>query len=383
IDYTFLSDFFVIYRMFMSPVQLAKLLILRFRWGMLSESDERCLVRMRTFIVLRHWISEFYNIDFVTSRPLRVIVITFINELSHNPTIRASVRDLRIVKTLKKLVKKHDSDYKLAKDLHASSGCSLSLTDWLWQQEIIREYEPLSNAVLHRENSQSKEKRFKSFILNYKSEVIAQQFALIEQTALRCIKWTELLDDNWKSNQDGSRKSASGQFDATNETGFTLNGDDGNEWIGGIKSMIDRFNLTCQWIATEICSTKNFDERVKVIEKLIRIALKCHHLHNYSTCTAIILGLQNPQVDRLKKTWNKVSAFEKKAFKDLIGFISPCKNFSGLREAMKTVCENAGGLGGAGGSGESSNGSTDDGKGVPFVGVYLFVMNYSLYLAFH
>lgn len=47
IDYTFMTDFFLTYRTFISPTQLCKLLILRFRWGLESDEEERRIVRIR------------------------------------------------------------------------------------------------------------------------------------------------------------------------------------------------------------------------------------------------------------------------------------------------------------------------------------------------
>lgn len=47
IDNDFLMDFFLTFREFITPIKLCKLLILRFRWALLEENDERSLVRIR------------------------------------------------------------------------------------------------------------------------------------------------------------------------------------------------------------------------------------------------------------------------------------------------------------------------------------------------
>lgn len=47
LDYTFMTDFFLTYRTFISPTQLCKLLILRFRWGLENDEDARRVVRIR------------------------------------------------------------------------------------------------------------------------------------------------------------------------------------------------------------------------------------------------------------------------------------------------------------------------------------------------
>ena len=47
LDSEFLMDFFLTYRQFLSPIRLCKLLILRFRWALMEDTDERRLVRIR------------------------------------------------------------------------------------------------------------------------------------------------------------------------------------------------------------------------------------------------------------------------------------------------------------------------------------------------
>ncbi|KAG0269886.1 hypothetical protein DFQ27_001730 [Actinomortierella ambigua] len=102
IDYTFLTDFFLIYRLFIAPVALLKLLILRFHWALLDDTPERQIVRIRTFVTLRHWLLNYFGHDFMTSKELRSTLTTYLNSLPDHPRIAASPRDQRIVKELKK-----------------------------------------------------------------------------------------------------------------------------------------------------------------------------------------------------------------------------------------------------------------------------------------
>ncbi|KNE63458.1 hypothetical protein AMAG_08583 [Allomyces macrogynus ATCC 38327] len=73
IDYDFLSDFFIVYRMFMDPLHLAKLLVLRVRASVPfpADSDARRVSRFRTFVVLRHWFQNYYEYDFADNKALR------------------------------------------------------------------------------------------------------------------------------------------------------------------------------------------------------------------------------------------------------------------------------------------------------------------------
>ncbi|KAI9314588.1 hypothetical protein BX666DRAFT_1968375 [Dichotomocladium elegans] len=106
LDYTFMTDFFLTYRTFISPTQLCKLLILRFQWALANDEDERRVVRIRTFVVMRHWLLNYFLHDFVHSRDLRLLLTSFLNSLAQDPIVRQSARDQRIVKGLKKVVRR-------------------------------------------------------------------------------------------------------------------------------------------------------------------------------------------------------------------------------------------------------------------------------------
>ncbi|KAI9217607.1 ras guanine nucleotide exchange factor domain-containing protein [Blastocladiella britannica] len=454
LDYKFLTDFFLVYRCFMSPVQLGMLLILRFRWAMMKpDSEDHALVRFRTFIVLRHWISEYYVQDFAASRALRyLMIVSFINVIAEDPQVRANARDYRLVKTLKRLLRTEDQAYKHYKTMYTESGGDPRVPDalasWVYQVSVEKHFEPVYFPILSYVNAQSgglaragsamasnprdsgvdptgsaasslrdrdsaisaggrpvsnattalassERKRHsrngsesfvsgffdavsdrrlsgggssaasspmvaavaspgvspsvvgapastmvanvpsalvalmstsKSFLLAYKLDVIAEQFLLIEEMMLLSIPWPALI----------SHSTMSGHSSAPGSP---------------VQAMIDRFNATCQWVATEVCSQRSMDDRVKVIEKLIRLAVRSQILGNYSTVNAVTLGLQNPLVERLKKTWSKVSNVEKKQLRELITLTAPLKNWSALRAAQA--------------------GELERGSGIPFTGIVL------------
>ncbi|KAI9301075.1 hypothetical protein BJ944DRAFT_272024, partial [Cunninghamella echinulata] len=104
--YEFMTDFFLTYRSFISPTQLCKLIILRFRWALENDDAERRIVRIRTFVVMRHWLLNYFVHDFIPSRDLRVVLTTFLNVLPSHPLVKSSPRDQRIVKGLKRVVRR-------------------------------------------------------------------------------------------------------------------------------------------------------------------------------------------------------------------------------------------------------------------------------------
>ncbi|KAK9765762.1 Guanine nucleotide exchange factor lte1 [Basidiobolus ranarum] len=191
------------------------------------------------------------------------------------------------------------------------------------------------------------------FILKYRSEILAQNFTLIERDILNGVVWEELI--KWSKNA-GQKKS-----------------------ILGIQNLIERFNQTCQWVVSEIVATRDISMRAKVIEKFIRIALKCYQHRNFATVTQLTLGLQNPVVDRLHKTWSRVGLYELRLLADLERFTQPFKNWKHIREAMHVISEDWGGDGG----GEESvfpsetPPSTAIGGCIPFLGLFLSDLVYN------
>ncbi|EFP83051.2 uncharacterized protein PGTG_10019 [Puccinia graminis f. sp. tritici CRL 75-36-700-3] len=222
----------------------------------------------------------------------------------------------------------------------------------------------------------------RSFLLDCRTEILAQQFCLIERDLLRNITWQELLLSKWQEDrssshhhgylnggtgQRGTRKKKgvpaedsvtcwetfmkqrakekmrikgriqSNQNFATSSSNRLMDVPaqklDGTE----INALIMRFNLTCNWVASELVLTLNLDERVALLGKFIRLAFKCYRQNNFQTLTQIIHGLQTPYVERLKKTWSKLGIWESRMFRDLKEFTSHLSNFKSLRNVQDSL----------------------------------------------
>ncbi|KAK3844763.1 MAG: hypothetical protein J3R72DRAFT_67049 [Linnemannia gamsii] len=120
IDYTFLTDFFLIYRLFISPPALLRLLMARFHWALTEDTPQRMIVRVRTFVVLRHWLLNYFEYDFMGYRLLRRTLIQNLRQLNTHPIICSSVRDQRIVQELRRLFQLKRKQYS-----HAAAQLSL------------------------------------------------------------------------------------------------------------------------------------------------------------------------------------------------------------------------------------------------------------------
>ncbi|KNE67248.1 hypothetical protein AMAG_19670 [Allomyces macrogynus ATCC 38327] len=105
VDYEFLSDFFLVYRQFLDPLVLAKLLVLRLRAAVPypDDDDERRVVRLRTFVVLRHWINQYYEYDFADNKKLRRYMSKALKTMTYMPVLMSTGMDRRMIRALKHL----------------------------------------------------------------------------------------------------------------------------------------------------------------------------------------------------------------------------------------------------------------------------------------
>ncbi|KAI7888719.1 ras guanine nucleotide exchange factor domain-containing protein [Mucor mucedo] len=354
-DNDFLMDFFLTFREFITPIKLCKLLILRFRWALLEENDERSLVRIRTFVVIRHWLTHYWTFDFTVSRTLRFMLCTFLTQLQTHTVILASPRDERIIKNLRTVLKKQRKFYKdwsnpsgspSRKDSAIAISC-FHPEEETWTAKVKNSLKrnvatascsckmnnSVQNCIIHTPLISgnrlffSRHTPYKSILLKYRSEIIAQQFCIIEKTMLQKVTWDELVELRWRKR---SSKRQSFIID--------LNDTSQGENIG-VDQLIGYFNMTCQWVACEVVRSHHMETRVKVIEKLIRIALKCYHHRNYSTLMQILLGLQSPAVTRLEKTWQKIDHCQLELFNQLKEMAKPFRNWKNVRDCMTKATE--------------------------------------------
>ncbi|KAM0786187.1 hypothetical protein ACM66B_006994 [Microbotryomycetes sp. NB124-2] len=196
----------------------------------------------------------------------------------------------------------------------------------------------------------------KSFILHCRTEVLAQQFCLIERDLFRTIKWQELTSSAWKRTTESSRQVVDWEVyvkdrrrrklaAAKNKSRTQEGGDAMEEEDTAVQSMIARFNLTANWVASEIILTLNLEDRIVVLAKLIRLAFKCYCQSNFQTLTGIMAGLQLPEVERLHRTWSRLPSWEMRKFRGLQTFVSHEQQFKHLRDVTNAIIAEYGPLG--------------------------------------
>jgi GDP/GTP exchange factor required for growth at low temperature len=213
------------------------------------------------------------------------------------------------------------------KEVNYDDSSSKILLELLLSHKVTKDILRIQNAEHHA-----------SFILNYDSKTIAEQLTLIEKDALLEIDWRELVDLTWESDK----------LQPVNSWLALLVQ---NEGIQGIDLCSSRFNLTVNWIISEILLTKNQCLQKMTIQRFIHVAQNCKVLQNYSTMMQIVLALISSKVMALKETWRSIEPGDILIFKNLEKLCSPSKNFMNLRLLLNDIKPSLG--------------------CVPFIGLYL------------
>jgi hypothetical protein len=182
------------------------------------------------------------------------------------------------------------------------------------------------------------------FILAFDSDVLAEQFTLVEKDALAEIDWKDLIDMKWKNAEQTGTNTRSW-------VSFLRDTD-----ARGVEVVIARFNIMVKWAVSEIVLTQDLEERARCIIKYIHIAVHCRRYRNFATASQFTIALTSPEVSRLSRTWDLVPAKDVQSLRDLEALISPTRNFYNLRKEME-------------GGGSPGAASTDVGC-IPFVGIY-------------
>lgn len=177
------------------------------------------------------------------------------------------------------------------------------------------------------------------FILAFDSEILAQQFTLIEKDALHEIDWKELINMRWKKTENNDQRSW---------VDFLRSSD-----ARGVEVVIARFNIMVKWAISEIILTQDLGERARCIIKFIHIAAHCRGYRNFATMSQIAIALTTNEVSRLTQTWALVPPSDLRTLRSLETLVSPTRNFHSLRAEMEAV--------------DIDNADTGC---IPFVGVY-------------
>lgn len=162
-----------------------------------------------------------------------------------------------------------------------------------------------------------------SFILMYDSLSIAQQMTLIEREILAEVDWNELLNLNL----------AHSPPQATSWLQLLVQ----NESLSGINLAISRFNLTVDWVISEIVLTSDVKLKRNTIQRFIHVAEHCRVFQNYNTMMEIVLALGSIAVQKSSEAWRLIEPGDLITWEELRKIPSLDRNYSAIRNLLNNV----------------------------------------------
>jgi hypothetical protein len=294
----FLSTFYLTFRLFTTPMDLAKALLDRFDY--IAESPHIARpVQLRIYNVFKHWLGLHWE---SSDHEALSIIKPFAEE-----KLRKIFSDAG--KRLSELVERVTDGPPVLPQVPSIGKMPSSIT------EHISTVAPLLPSNLTRNQSDALE-NYKmggtsSTIMDFDPLDFARQLTIMEMNIFCLIMPRELLGSEW-TKEPGS---------------IAVN----------VRAMSKLSTDLSNFVTDTIIQYDDAMERASIISHWIMIAQKCLELNNYDSLVVIISSFNHCSIGRLKRTWNIVSQKRKDMLKDLQAVGQPGRNFAVLRDRLRDL----------------------------------------------
>jgi hypothetical protein len=297
-DSMFVSTFYLTFRLFVTPVELAKALVDRFDY--VEQSPHIAgPVRLRVYNGFKGWLESHWR-DLSDHEALTVIEPFARDKLGK--VLPAAGRRL-----LELAQKVSSTDGPLVPRLVSSMGKTST---------SVAQYIPADTPLPPANMSKSQMAALKNWkmggsnptILEFDPLELARQLTIKEMNIFCSIMPEELLGSEW-TKRSGSN--------AVN-----------------VRAMSTLSTDLSNLVADTILHYDDAKKRAIIIKHWIKIAHKCLELNNYDSLMAIICSLNSSTIVRLKRTWDVVSQKRKDMLKGLQAIVEPDKNYAVLRRRL-------------------------------------------------
>ncbi|XP_030649645.1 rap guanine nucleotide exchange factor-like 1 [Chanos chanos] len=104
-----------------------------------------------------------------------------------------------------------------------------------------------------------------------------------------------------------------------------------------LELILQRCSEVQHWVATEILQCQSLPKRVQLLRKFIKIAALCKQQQDLLSFLAIVLGLDNPAVSRLRLTWEGLPGKFRKQFQQFESVADPSRNHKSYRDLLASL----------------------------------------------
>lgn len=293
-DAQFVSTFYLTFRLFCTPVELAQTLIHRFEY-VVDAPHVTGPVRLRVYNVFKGWLESHWR-D-ATDRDALSLIVPFA-EVKLASVIPSAARRLL------ELAQRVSKEASLVPRLVSSMAKTPSTLSHLTPADT-----PMPAPNISRSQISSlvswKAGGASPTVLDFDPLELARQLTIKQMSVFCAILPEELLASQWMKK---------GGVDAPN-----------------VKAMSALSTDLSNLVAETILHYSEVKKRAAVIKQWIKIAHQCYELHNYDGLMAIICSLNSSTISRLRKTWDAISPKRREMLRNLQAVVDPSQNHKALR----------------------------------------------------
>jgi hypothetical protein len=298
-DSMFVSTFYLTFRMFATPLELARALVERFDY--VAESPQIAgPVRLRVYNRFKNWLESHWRN--LSDHEALTVIEPFATDKLGKVLPAAGQRLLELAQ------KVSSAESPLVPRLISSMGKTST---------SIAQYVPADTplpAVNLSKTSVSVLRNWKMggsnpTILDFDPLELARQLTMKGMNIFCSIMPEELLGSEW-TKRSGSN--------AVN-----------------VRAMSTLSTDLSNLVADTILQHDDVKKRAVIIKHWIKVAHRCLELNNYDALMAIICSLNSSTITRLKRTWEIVSLKRREMLKGLQAIVEPDKNYAVLRKRLQ------------------------------------------------
>ncbi|KAL7959012.1 ras guanine nucleotide exchange factor domain-containing protein [Trichoderma compactum] len=297
-DATFVSTFFLTFRLFCTPMQLTEALIDRFEYA--AESPQTSgPVRLRVYNAFKGWLESHWRDN--ADREALAVITPFAEDRLNAVLPSAGSR-------LLELANRVSGEGALVPRLLSSMGKTSTAIGQYVPADL-----PLPSSVISK-GQQNMLQSFKTgsaspTILDFDPLELARQLTIMQMNIFCAILPEELLASQWMKK---------GGVNAPN-----------------VKAMSSLSTDLSNMVAETILHHTELKKRAAVIKQWIKIAQQFLELNNYDGLMSIICTLNSSTISRLRKTWDTISQKRKDSLRQLQDIVEPGQNKKVLRAKLQ------------------------------------------------
>ncbi|XP_032129106.1 rap guanine nucleotide exchange factor-like 1 isoform X3 [Sapajus apella] len=118
---------------------------------------------------------------------------------------------------------------------------------------------------------------------------------------------------------------------------YVFHGERGRRETANLELLLQRCSEVTHWVATEVLLCEAPGKRAQLLKKFIKIAALCKQNQDLLSFYAVVMGLDNAAVSRLRLTWEKLPGKFKNLFRKFENLTDPCRNHKSYREVISKM----------------------------------------------